>query len=56
MSVMNKFSYYPCTRATIVLLHRILTTATSLTAMTSPEGNITCKGIVGKPDKILPCM
>ena len=43
--------HYPCTRTTIILLNQIITTATELTAMASPEGNITCEGnIAGKPD------
>ena len=53
MSRVNKSSYYPRTRATIVLLYQIL--ATTPSAMIS-EGNITYEGnISGKPDRILPC-
>ena len=44
-------------RVIIILLYQILTTATILAAMMSPECNITCEGnTAGKPDRILPCM
>ena len=44
------------TRATIVLLYQILSSATALTAVMSPDGNITCKdNIAEKSDKVLPC-
>ena len=47
--------YCPRTRATIVLLHRILIIAIALTAMTPTEDNITCEGnVAGKPDRMLP--
>ena len=53
---MNKSPYHPRTRVTIVLLYRILTNATALAAMTSPEDNITYEGnIARKPERILPC-
>ena len=55
LSKTNKSSYYPRTRATIILL--VLTNATVLAAMASSAGNITCEGnIARKPDRILPCM